>query len=282
MGHITAISNQKGGVGKTTITVNLAKLLGARGFRVLVIDNDPQGNLTSALFADELPEGVLEAGSAVQGLPGPGNTVSAYSEGAALAPVAVPRPADQTGRAQEEWVGNLHALAATSSLVEISQKSIEAVYAFQENVRELARDYDVVLIDCLPSFGVVQTASHMAAHWLLVPTHLDSFSVGGVRAQMQNAAKIKKRGNSDLALLGIVPNEVSAVPTNVESVYDAELREEWGDKVFISRITKSTKVREANALHAGIFEYKPHSDQARQFRALADEYCARTSLGGAQ
>lgn len=266
MGHITAISNQKGGVGKTTLTVNLGKSLAARGRRVLLIDNDPQGNLTTALIGADLPAEVLDHGESNAEVPGVANTYTLFLENGNIRPLKVPN------------YDNIYLIGATRHLAEIATKDFQVLFDFREQVEKLQGEFDDILIDCLPSFGLLQTAAHATAKYLLIPTHLDSFSHSGIREQMKTAQGTKKRINPDLMPLGIVANEVSASKTNVDVVFGEMLGEEYGDLVFKSRITKSVKIKEAHALQQSVSEYKQYSDQARQFEEIAGEYLERIAL----
>jgi len=265
MGKITAVSNQKGGVGKTTLTVNLGKCLAAKGRKVLLIDNDPQGNLTTALLGDELPLDVVDRGESNAEVPGVANTYTLFLEDGNVRPMKV--------AAYE----NIYLIGASRHLAEVATKDFQVLFDFQDKVDQLAADFDDVLIDCLPSFGLLQTAAHATADYLLVPTHLDSFSCSGIREQMKTASNTKKRINPKLVPLGIVANEVSASKVNVDVVFGEMLDEDYGDLVFKSRITKSVKIKEAHALQKSVGEYKQYSDQARQFESIADEYLARVA-----
>lgn len=271
MGIITAVSNQKGGVGKTTLTVNLGKCLAARGRKVLMIDNDPQGNLTTALIGrDELPSEILDYGASNAEVPGVANTYTLFLENGNIQPLPVPK------------YDNIHLIGATRHLAEIATKDFQVLYDFKEHVQRLEDAYDDILIDCLPSFGLLQTTAHATAHYLLVPTHLDSFSMDGIHDQMKTAMATKRRINPRLGLLGIVANEVAGSRVNIDEYFGDVLVEKYSDFLFKTKITKSVKVKEAHALQQGIIEYSRESDQARQFQALTDEYLERIErqLGG--
>lgn len=260
MAIITGVANQKGGVGKTTTTVNLGKNLAVKGFKVLLVDNDPQGNLTMSLFGDELPELMLSA----SGLPGQAHSYNLYIEDANVLPYA--------------FTENLHIIGSSKHLSEISTKPFEVIFDFKEKIEKLSVDYDFVLIDCLPSFGALQTAAQMTADNLLIPTHLDEFSVKGIEEQLKTAASTKKRLNSKLNILGILANEVSRQKILVECHFLDQLKDKYNELLFNTQISKSAKIKESHALRQSIFEYMKNSDQAKQFMDLTDEYLERCGV----
>ena len=264
MGHITSISNQKGGVGKTTTTVNLGKCLAALGYKILLVDNDPQGNLLSSLVGGDLPDAFLEKAASGSQLPGFSNTFCLYDADAQCHPYPVTE--------------NLSVIGATWHLSEVGTKDFQVVFDFKENLESLAENFDVVLIDCLPAFGILQSAAHLSSDFLIIPTHLDSFGVTGVTRQIETAAATKRRLNPRLQYLGILANEVSSQRTLVEQEFYSELEEQHGTLMFKTVITKATRIREAHALNLGVSEHKPYSDQARQFSSLAQEYIERSGL----
>ncbi|MGI0120463.1 ParA family protein [Zooshikella sp. RANM57] len=266
MTNITAISNQKGGVGKTTVAVNLGKNLASMGKRVLLVDNDPQGNLTMAVFGDELPEEVLLIGDDGVAIPGLSNCMQLYSEKASFKPYAL----NET----------LHIIGSTKHLSEVTTRPFEIIFEFKDNVESLRKQYDEIIIDCLPSFGALQTAAHMTADHLLIPTHLDEFSVRGLEEQLKTANNTKRRLNPKLKFLGILANEVSAQRVLVEEHYYNDLKAKHNSYLFDAKITKSAKIKESHAMRLSILEYKKNSDQARQFQHFTKEYLERVSANG--
>lgn len=260
MAIITGVANQKGGVGKTTTTINLGKNLVVKGFKVLLVDNDPQGNLTMSIFGDELPELILSA----EGTPGQANSYNLYNEDSIVLPF--------------EYSENLHVIGCSKHLSEIQTKPFDVIFDFKEKIEKISVDYDFVLIDCLPSFGTLQTAAQMTADNLLIPTHLDEFSVKGISEQLKTAASTKKRLNNKLNILGILINETSRQRILVEVHFLNELKESYGDLLFNTQITKSTKIKESHALRQSIFEYMKNSDQAKQFMEFTDEYLIRCGV----
>lgn len=263
MGKIIALSNQKGGVGKTTISFNSGKILASRGHKTLLVDNDPQGNLSDAVFAqyeDDYVGLILDE----RMRPNLHNVQSLYESSEKLVPLAAP------------GVENLDILPAESGLSEVSTRQFDVVtFNFKERLLELAEDYDYILIDCLPSFGTLQTAAHMTSDYLLIPAMLDKFSFKGVKKQLETASQTKRRLNPNLDLLGVVLNQVSASKLNMQDHFAEMYSEEYGDKIFSDRITTSVRVSEGVSEGMSIFEYKKHSDQSRQMQGIVSEIVNR-------
>lgn len=265
MAIITAICNQKGGVGKTTFAVNLGKNLAALRKRVLVIDNDPQGNLTTAIFGSDVPDTANADNANV----GEANAFGLYIDGRKIKPF--------------EFSQYLHVVGANKKLADVASMPWDVYEIFQDNVRGLGSNYDYILIDCPPTLGNAQIAAFFAANNFVIPTHLDSFSVKGLDELMKDANKVRRRGNSALEFLGVIINEVSGKlneegrpRVGVQATFYDELERVFGDKVFATKITKSSKMSESHAMSEGINDYSPKSEQALQYTALTEEFITRT------
>ncbi len=259
MARIVAISNQKGGVGKTTMSVNLGKTLSRRGYRILMIDNDPQGNLSLALAGERHPDLVAATAG-----PGPANACHLFIEGA----VATPLPIQD----------RLDLIGSSKHLLEISSKPYEVVFEFREKVQAFRDHYDFIMIDCLPSGGTLQAAAHITADYLLIPTHLDDFSVTGLSEQLKMANNVKRRLNHNLTFLGIVANQVSTRRILVEEHYLTRLRDAYQEHLFHTTIVKSVKVQESHALRKSAAEYHRQSRVAQNYEALTHEFLSRVGV----
>lgn len=249
MGTIIAVANQKGGVGKTTGTVNLAHLFSSKGKRVLLIDNDPQGNATSCFTLDRPADY--------------SNTLTLYcfNQDEPIAPIVVK--------------DTLHLLGTTDALTTVAECSYEVVFDFRTRINSLREWYDIVLIDCLPSFGYLFNAALISADFLLTPTELDAFALDGLAALMQNIERTRKRHNPNLKLLGIYANRTHKIRTNIEQEVFEELLSLYGPLLFEISITQSKFIPESNAKLISVTDHAPNSQQAEQYAQLADEILAR-------
>lgn len=262
MGSVTAISNQKGGVGKTTVTINLGKCLAARGDSVLLIDNDSQGSMTTAIMGDDLPSAVLGRREGGFFYPGPANVCSLYNEGVEITPF--------------ELSDCLSIIGSTRDLSSVAAKPLEeAGFYFKDNLAALKKKYDYILIDCPPALGTLQTSAQMAADYILIPTHLDDFSGTGIEDQLKTAKTTRQRYNADLKILGILANDVAGRASNVERYFLDEFKEKYGENVFTTLITRSAKIKESHALRQSVGEYSKSSVQAKQFDDLTLEFVGR-------
>lgn len=249
MSIIISIANQKGGVGKTTITFNLAKVLAQKDYKVLAIDNDPQGNLTGAFLED--PD-TLKA-----------NLLDLYEEKVIKDPHKIQ--------------SNLDLIGADIGLSKVVENNFEVIYRLSEGLDGLKGNYDFVLIDCLPSFGYLNMAALNASDYVLIPVKPAKFSLMGLKDLFATIDKTKKRINKKLKVLGIILNLVE--PTNVAQAIEQALRESYVDLVFDSKISKRTKLEESPSFQQSIAEYDPKGQPALQFDLFLTEILRRLGYG---
>lgn len=245
MAEKTAVINQKGGVGKTTIAFNLGKGLAASGYRTLLVDNDPQGNLTSACLKDprQLQADVLEIYQ---------NTDE---------PI-IP----------QKILPDLSLIGANILLSKISDSDFEIIFRLKEGLAKIENDYDFIIIDCLPSFGYLNMAALNASEYILIPTIPAPFALLGLKDLLDTIAKARLRLNPELKLLGILLNLIEGRRTTIAAELETVLREDYGDSVFQTILNKAIKFEESPSFQQSILEYAPESKAAQQFNDFLVEF----------
>jgi chromosome partitioning protein len=250
--RVLTVANQKGGVGKTTTAVSLAAALADVGARVLLVDLDPQGNATSGV------------GLRVQ----PGQ--------ATIYDVLV-SDLDLVDAIEPTSVRNLFVVPAT---IDLAGAEIELVSAFSREQKlrralESARgDFDVVLIDCPPSLGLLTVNALSAADGVIVPIQCEYYALEGLGALQRNADLIKANLNPALEVTGFVMTMMDGRTRLSQQVVD-EVVNHYGDRVFETRIPRSVRLAEAPSFGQPITVFDPSSKGAKAYRSLALEVLQR-------
>lgn len=254
--RIFAFANQKGGVGKTTSTVNTAALLAKRGYRVLLIDIDPQGNATSSLGVDKTDL--------------PGSTYDVLVDEAPIAEcvVADARP-------------GLDLLATTATL---AGAEVELVTADRRERRladacaQVRARYDAVLIDSPPSLGLLTVNALTAADAVIVPLQCEFLALEGVSQLISTIDLIKRQLNPSLDILGILMTMYDG-RTRLSAHVVEEVRRHFPERIFDSVIPRSVRLAEAPSYGQSIVEYDVASRGGHAYRDFVDEFTARAGLG---
>jgi len=250
--RIIAMANQKGGVGKTTTTINLGAALAEYGRKVLLVDFDPQGALSVGLGVN------------------PHNLdLSIYNllmhEDVTIEDILI-----------KTNVAGLHLLPAN---IDLSAAEIQLVtevareMALARLLRPAYKDYDFILIDCQPSLGLLAINALTCAHGVLVPLECEFFSLRGVALLLDTLDKVRERLNFDLELEGILATMYDSRTTHSRQVLQRVV-EAFGDKVYQTVITKTVKFPESTVAGAPITSLDPSSSGARNYRQLAREVIA--------
>jgi len=246
--RVVAIANQKGGVGKTTTTVNLGAALAELGFRVLIVDLDPQGNASSGL-------GIVS------------RDVERSVYDVLLADVPLEDVVESTS------LKNLFVAPAT---IDLAGAEIELVPAMSREMRlrraidAVRPDYDLVIIDCPPSLGLLTVNGLAAADDVIVPVQCEYYALEGVAALWRNIGLIQTNLNPGLDLRGIVLTMYDARTKLADRVI-AEVRDYFGEKVYETVIPRTVRLSEAPSHGQSIITFDSTSRGAQAYRDLAKE-----------
>jgi chromosome partitioning protein len=240
-----AFANQKGGVAKTTSTLNLAVALAERGHRVLGVDMDPQSNLTMSQGVD--PE-TLER-----------SMYDVLARGLPIREVI-----------QEREI----AVACASIDLAGAELAMSAMIgrerALERALRAVAGDFDFVCIDTPPSLGLLTVNALTAAHRVIVPVQLEYLSMRGLAQLQETLGMIRENLNPDVQIEGILPTLVDTRTLHAQEALTL-LEESFGDRVFAARIRKTVRFAEAPVRGMSVLKYDPAGRAAQSYRDLAEE-----------
>jgi chromosome partitioning protein len=249
---ILAITNQKGGVGKTTTAINLAAALAYKNHRTLLLDLDPQSNSTlSFVNPEQIEKSVYDA--MVDGV------------------------GDFAQIVQPTGIPNLFVAPARISLAKLESKlmgEIDAHFRLKDKMSPLLADYPYIIIDTPPTLGLITVSALVAATHVLVPIQSSYFALEGTDDLLETIQKVKGRANPGLQLLGIVVTLHDRRTTLGHDIVQ-QIERTFGDKVFRTMITKSVRLEESPAYRESIFTYAPKSSGALEYEELSREVLNR-------
>jgi chromosome partitioning protein len=257
MTKIFCVANQKGGVGKTTTTVNLAAGLAKVGQRVLMIDLDPQGNATMGSGVDKRK---LEL-----------SVYDVLLESASIAEARVQSEKLKDGGCSYDILGANRELAgAEVELVEVERREKRLKLA----IGAVAPDYDFVLIDCPPSLSMLTLNGLCCAHGVIVPMQCEYFALEGLTDLVNTIKQVKANLNDDLQIIGLLRVMFDPRITLQQQVSD-QLKGHFGEKVFDTVIPRNVRLAEAPSYGLPGVVFDPSSKGAQAFVAFAQEMVTR-------
>lgn len=248
MGKIIAVANQKGGVGKTTTSVNLSSILAKKGRKVLLIDTDPQGNATSGLGIEK------------------NLSYSVYD--------VIVNEVDIDKTIQKTNVKNL---SICPSNINLAGAEVELVSMISREQRlkeklDLIKDqYDYIFIDCPPSLGLITLNTFTAADSVLIPIQCEFYALEGLGQLMNTINLVKKRLNKNLEIEGALLTMYD-MRTNLSNQVVKEVSKYFGDNVYKTVIPRNVKLSEAPSYGMSIIEYDARSKGAKSYDKLAKEF----------
>jgi chromosome partitioning protein len=252
---IIALCNQKGGVGKTTTSINLGASLAEYGRRVLAIDFDPQGALSAGLGARTH------------------DAVTIYD-------LLLDRKADVAGAIQSTSVPGLDIIPAN---IDLSAAEVHLVNEVAREqilagvLRKVANDYDVILIDCQPSLGILTVNALTASHGVLIPLECEYFALRGVALLIETIDKVRERLNPAIELDGILATMYDSRTLHSREVLERVV-DAFGDRVLETVISRTVKFPDASVAATPITQFAPEHQAAEAYRQLARELVFRGAV----
>ena len=248
MGKVISVANQKGGVGKTTTTVNLGTILARRGKKVLLIDADPQGNATSGLGVEKDVE------------------ISTYD-------ILVNDSTIQDA-IQDTIIKNLKVCPSNMNLAGAEVELVSMMSREQrlkEKLEEIKNKFDYILIDCPPSLGLITLNAFTASDSVLIPVQCEYFALEGLGQLLNTINLVKKHLNKNIQIEGALLTMYD-IRTNLSNQVVKEVKKYFEDKVYKTVIPRNVRLSEAPSYGMPITEYDPRSKGEKSYQKFAKEF----------
>lgn len=248
LGKVISVANQKGGVGKTTTTVNLCTILAKKGKKVLLIDADPQGNATSGLGVEKEVE------------------FSTYDV------LVNDTPVEDT--LQKASIKNLKVCPANINLAGAEVELVSMMSREQrlkEKLDQIKDKFDYIFIDCPPSLGLVTLNAFTASNSVLIPVQCEYFALEGLGQLLNTVELVKKHLNKAFEIEGALLTMYD-IRTNLSNQVVREVKKYFNNKVYQTIIPRNVRLSEAPSYGMPITEYDPKSKGAKSYMKLAKEF----------
>lgn len=247
MGKVISIANQKGGVGKTTTSVNISAILAKKGKKVLLIDTDPQGNATSGLGVEKSHE------------------ISIYD--------VLIGETEMKEAVQESQIKNLKVCPSNINLAGAEVELVSMIsreYRLKEKLEEYKEQYDYIIIDCPPSLGLITLNAFTASDSVLIPVQCEYYALEGLGQLINTINLVKKHLNKELEIEGAVLTMYDA-RTNLSNQVVKEVKKYFDDRVYKTVIPRNVRLSEAPSYGMPITVYDPRSKGAKCYDKLVKE-----------